>query len=60
MNGGLPATKRLKQLAVVQIKDAGPSPSGRLIEAFDIVACDGKYGNAGFLRHGQRANAAVL
>ena len=49
MSAGSPVTKRLKKLACVQIEDLAQARA-ELIEALDIVACDGKYGNAGFLR----------
>jgi hypothetical protein len=31
-----------------------------LVEALDIVACDGKYGNAGFLRKGQGKRCGIV
>jgi hypothetical protein len=53
------SSQTAQEVGALQITDLAKARA-ELIETLDIVACDGKYGNAGFLRTGQGKRCGIV
>jgi len=53
------STETAQEVGAIQIQALAEARKG-LLEALDIVACDGKYGNAGFLRSVQTPRCGIV